>query len=409
MGLLVKLAWRNVWRNRRRSVITILAVTFALMLTVATRGLQLGTYELNIRNVARLYSGYLQIQRPGYLENPTLRASFPYTERLRETLRGEPLVEGFAPRIQAYGLVHHAEKSFGVTILALDPALEPSVSDLFGRIRKGRAPRPGAPDEILVGEDLMRILGASLGDSLVLLAQGFDGFLRDAFFTVVGAYRTGSEAFDRSGVIMPLEAAADLLGMGDRVSVVALSLRSLDDIPRARRRLARAVEPLGLRVVSWDEVVPSFKQSIELDNVGGILFLAILVVVVAFGILNTVLMGVTERFREFGVVLAMGMPQATLVAVVALEVAFLLLSGILLGNLLGAGICWYFREHPIRFSGEFAAIYEEYGFLPLMVATLKARIFLNSTLSIAVAGLVAALYPLWKVARLEPLKGIRYT
>jgi len=409
MRLLVKLAWRNVWRNKRRSFITMLAVVFAVMLTVVMRGVQLGTYELNIRNVVRIFSGYLQIQRPGYQDNPTLRKSFPYGEELRSVLEGHPRIASFAPRVYADGLASYRDNSFGIMIMGLDPAVEPAVSDLFKKIRQGRAPRPGASIEIAVGQKLLRNLGASVGDSIVVLVQGFDGFLRDTFCKIVGVLRTGSDQFDRGSVIMDIHSVQQLLGLEDRVSVVAISLHSLDDIEPVRRDLQKALAAQRLVVLSWDEVLPSFKQSVELDNIGGILMLAILIVVVAFGILNTFLMSVTERFREFGIVLALGMPQRRLVLLVALEMLFLVLIGIVAGNLLGGLVNWYILNHPIEFGERFSALYEEFGWLPVLTSTLKTGIFVNTTLSILASAFIAGLYPLRKVAKLEPLKGIRYT
>ncbi|MDZ7373364.1 MAG: ABC transporter permease [candidate division KSB1 bacterium] len=409
MGLLLKLAWRNVMRNRRRSAITTGAVAFALMLTIAMRGMQRGTYELNIRNVARLYTGYLQVQAPGYQENPTLRNSFPYTREVRRVLDAEPLVTGHAPRVYADGLLSYRDNSFGVMILGLDPQAENEVTDLLKRIRQGRAPAEGQEYEILVGQKLLQNLQAQLGDSLVLLVQGYDGSLRDAFCRIVGVLRTGSEPMDRATVIMPIRQAQELLGLEDRVSTVVVSLDRLEDLEPARRRLEPALRPPKLRVLSWEEVMPSFKQMIQFDNAQGILFLAILIVAVGFGILNSVIMSVTERFREFGIVLALGMPQHKLVAVVALEILFVLLFGVAAGNVLGGVVNWYLVHNPIEFTGTLGAYTEEFGWLPILTSSLRARVFLHSTLAIVLATFGASLYPLLKVAKLEPLKGIRYT
>jgi ABC-type lipoprotein release transport system permease subunit len=409
MRLLIKLAWRNIWRNRRRSIITILAVAFAVMLTVATRGLQLGTYEVNIQSVVRLYSGFLQIQRPGYQDNPTLRKSFPYTKKLRSILDSQALITGYAPRVYADALISYRDNSYGTMLVGIDLERERKISNLLKKIRQGREPESGRGNEILIGEKLLKNLNAQIGDSIIVLVQGFDGFLRDSFCKITGTFRMGSDEFDRTVILMPIHTLQELLGLENRVSVIAISLEKLDHLEPAKKSLQKALTPLNLNVLTWDEVMPSFKQSIELDNIGGILFLAILVIVVAFGILNTVLMSVTERFREFGIILALGMPQRKLVTLVAFEILFLVFIGISAGNLLGGLVNWYIIHHPIEFSGEFAAIYEEYGFLPIMTSTLKLHIFVNTTLSVLAAAFVASLYPLRKVAKLEPLKGIRYT
>ena len=155
--------------------------------------------------------------------------------------------------------------------------------------------------------------------------------------------------------------------------------------------------------------MPDFKQSIELDNISGILMLTILIIIVAFGILNTVLMSVMERFNEFGITLSIGMPQVKLVYLVFIETFFITLLGLALGNLIGWGINYYLIQNPIQFGTEIGKIYEEYGFLPIIVSTLDPWIFINTTLSILGISILACFYPAYKVFKLEPLKGIRYT
>ena len=162
-------------------------------------------------------------------------------------------------------------------------------------------------------------------------------------------------------------------------------------------------------VLTWQEVMPELEQFISLDNISGIFFLLILVVIVAFGILNTVLMSVTERFKEFGVTLAIGMQQIKLVVLILLETIFLAIIGIVIGDIIGYGINAYLIANPIVFGGDMAALYEEYGFLPIMKSSLDVMIFINISISVFIVSILASIYPAVKTYRLEPLKGIRYT
>ncbi len=191
--------------------------------------------------------------------------------------------------------------------------------------------------------------------------------------------------------------------------MIALSTEDLDQVTPLKNRLNQSLEEKNLVALSWDEVMPELKQLIQLDNVSGILMLAILVIVVAFGILNTVLMSVTERFREFGISLAMGMPQGTLVILVILESIIITLIGLILGNLVAYAVNYYIVQNPIVFGGELGALYEEYGFLPRMESSVGFSIFFNTSLTIFIVSLVSIIYPAIKVFRLKPLKGIRYT
>ena len=409
MNLIVKLGWRNIWRNKRRSIITILAVTFAVMLSIAMRGIQLGTYAVNIRHVVQLFSGYVQIQADGYQDNPTLQKSFVPSDSLRSLLDHTPGVLGWAPRVSGDGLVSFRETSVGGRILGIDPERESTASTLSTKLRAGSFLAGSSEDGIVVGQTLLENLKAQIGDTVVVLAQGFDGSLGNMKYRILGTIKTGSPEFDGGMIVMNLSAAQELLSMYGRISVVAILLNDLDQIPDVKESLNRSLSGSGTRVLDWKEVMPDFAQSIQLDNVSGMLMLAILIIVVAFGITNTVLMSVTERFREFGIVLAMGMPQRKLVLVVLLETFFIVMIGLILGNLLAVGINTYLVMHPIEFGGEFEAIYQEYGFLPRIESTLKPSMFLNSSLAVLALSFLAAIYPLTKVLRLEPLKGIRYT
>lgn len=409
MNLVLKLGWRNIWRNKRRSIITILAVTFAVMLSIVMRAIQLGTYDVNIKHVVDLYTGYLQLQVPGYQKNPTLQKSFVFSEHLNRALIEDPRIIAAAPRIVGDGLVSFRDKSQGAILVGTSPEQERRVSKLADRVVEGRFLEESADDEVLVGEKLLENLSASIGDQIVVLAQGYDGSLGNLRFTIVGTLKTGMAQFDQSSLVMTLAAARDLFVMDGRVNTVAIRLEDLSAIQRVQESLASPADQEGLKVLAWNEVVPDFEQSIQLDNVSGILMLAILVIVVAFGITNTVLMSVTERFREFGIILSIGMQPRMLVTLVFLETIIIVLVGLALGNLLAIGVNLYFVNNPIVFTGDFEQIYAEYGFLPRIESTFRISSFLNISLSILGISLLAMLYPLAKVIRLEPLKGIRYT
>jgi len=409
MGMLVGLAWRNIARNKRRTVITIVTVAFAALLSVSMRGLQIGTYRANIRNAVELFSGYLQIQHPDYRDNPTLRHSFRPTPEMVSALEDRPEVTGFAPRVYSEGLVSLGETSLGAALFGIDPERERGVTTIHGRLDRGRFIESSSAMEVVVGEKLLENLEADLGDSVVVLSQAYDGTLGNFFFTIVGTIKTGSPDLDRSGVLMGLGAAQELLGMDDRVSVLAVSLDDVESVSAVEEALDRRLRTLGADCLPWQEIMPELEQSIKLDNISGILMLSILVVVAAFGILNTMVMSVTERFNEFGVLLAIGMPNKRLCAVVLMESLFIVLIGLIGGNLIAAGVNAYIMGNPIEITGEMDALYEQFGFIPRLESTLSPGVFVKPSLAILFVSLLAFLYPGWKVFRLEAMKGIRYT
>lgn len=409
MKLLIRLAWRNVWRNKRRSLLTIFAVTFAAMISIVMRGMQIGTYELNINNVVKMFSGYLQIQRINYQSNPSIQLRFPYDDNLKSKLKSESSIIGYSPRVYGDGLVSFKDNSLGATIFGIDPATEYKVTDLQKKLNAGKFFESDSTDEVVVGYKLLKNLNASIGDKVVLLAQGYDGSLGNILVRISGTVKTGSPEFDGMAIFIGLSTAQYLLGLEGNVHAVAISLQSLDQVNHLQKKLSKIIDTKYLAILPWDEVNVELKQHLQMDNISGIFFLAILIIIVAFGILNTVLMSVTERFREFGVSLSIGMPQLKLVYVVFIESIFITVIGVVFGNLIGAGINYYLVLNPIEIGGEFGDLYSEFGFLPVIISTLRLHIFVNSTLSIVGVAILSCLYPAYKVFKLEPLKGLRHT
>ncbi len=409
MKLILKLAWRNIWRNKRRSILTLLAVTFAVIASIAMRGIQEGTYELNIKNAVEMFRGYLQIQEKGYLNNPSLAKSFKPTEDLKSTLSNVHGIKAYSTRINADGLISFKDNSLGCAIFGLNPQSSQETSRIFSKLNEGRFFTELESYEIVIGYKLLKNLKADIGNEIVILAQGFDGSLGNMKFKIVGTTKMGMQDFDAMSVFMDTKSAQELLSLYGRITALAIDINSFDDLYDIKKEIKANLKNEELVVLDWKELMPDFEQSIQLDNISGIFFLAILFVIVAFGILNTVLMSVTERFKEFGISLSIGMSNYKLVLVVLLETLFITIIGLILGNIIGFGINLYIFNNPIQFGSEYAWMYEEYGFLPRIEASLKFSVFFNSSISILIASVVAAVYPIIKVIRLEPLKGIRYT
>jgi putative ABC transport system permease protein len=407
--LLIKLAWRNIWRNKRRSILTLAAVTFAVLMAIGMRGIQLGTYALNIRTAVELFSGYLQVQVKGYNDTPKLSLCFSEDENLKSALESTKGIQSYSSRVYADGLISFKDNSRGVAIFGIEPNKEREVTTFVENIDSGRFFTSDSSNEIVVGSQLLKNLNARIGDEIVLLAQGYDGSLGNQKYKIVGTVRLGVQELESTVVFMGLKSAQSLLAMGNKVNVIAIKASSLNDLNDIKNALSSKLSNKDLTVLPWNKVNPELQQAIQLDNVSGILFLGILIVIVAFGILNTVLMSVTERFREFGVVLSIGMPQKKLTYLVYIETIFIALIGLLFGNLLGYFVNYYFILHPIVFGGELKKLYELYHFLPELRSSLQISIFVYVSLSIIGISILSCLYPAYRVYKLEPLKGIRQT
>jgi len=390
-------------------LLTLLAISFATFAAISMRGIQIGTYAVNIKNVVDLFPGYIQLQREGYLKNPKIRLCFALDTLLKKQIASTSEVESYTPRILADGLISYDDNSLGAIIYGINPQQEKTVTTFMDRIKDGRFFNSDTTNEVVVGYKLLENLKATIGDEIIMLTQGYDGSLGNLKFKIIGTIKLGSPEFDAMGAFIGLKTAQEILSMLGKIHFIAIKLNNIDAIPGVQEELTKKIDNKELAVLSWEEVMPDYKQLIELDNISGIMFLLILMVIVAFGILNTVLMSVTERFNEFGISLSIGMPQLKLVYLVLIETVFITLLGIVLGVLIGWGINYYILLNPIQVGSEIGKIYEEYGFLPVIESSLNISIFIYSSISVLIISLISCLYPVYKVYKLEPLKGIRYT
>lgn len=412
--MIIKLAWRNIWRNWRRSLITILAIVFATFLTIFQKGIQDGTYGHNIKLSIEMFTGYLQIQHKDFSDNPSLRKSIRYDQKLVDILKENKKIRGFAPRIMTNGLLGFKDNSLGTALIAVDPEQETRVSILKEKVKGGAFLTKSGKYDILLGYKMLENIGAKLGDTVVVLTSAYDGSMGNLKFRIAGLTKLGSNEFDGMSAFIGLEAAQELLSMEGKVTGIAIKLDGLNDMLPVQNELKRSLKDIGpesakLGVLNWEELLPELKQSMEMDNSSNMIYMLFLILIVAFGILNTLLMSITERFREFGVMLALGTKQFTILRILIIETLMIALIGILLGNVLGFCFNYYILLHPIQLGGQYGAIYEEFGFVPALYSLVEPYIFLNTSLLIIFISVMAFVYPAYRVLKLEALKGIRYT
>jgi putative ABC transport system permease protein len=200
--LLFILAWRNIWRNKRRSILTLAAITFATMAAVAMRGVQIGTYGVNIKNAVEMFTGYIQIQREGYQKNPSLNKAFKLTGDIEEKLNSSDEVISYSPRVYASGLISYEQNSFGSAIFGISPSKESETTKIMSKLNSGSFFSSDTSDKIVIGTKLLKNLKAENGDTVVVLGQGFDGSLGNLKFKIAGTIKTGSPELDQMAIFM---------------------------------------------------------------------------------------------------------------------------------------------------------------------------------------------------------------
>ncbi|RMG59034.1 MAG: ABC transporter permease [Deltaproteobacteria bacterium] len=403
------MAVRNVSRNRRRSVMTVLAVAFATTLLIFMLSWQLGSYATMIDATVRFQSGHLQIQARGYRERMEVFRVVPSPGRLLPLVESLPGYRASTFRGNAFALVSASERTYGCAVIGVDPAREGTVSPLPTLVREGEFLRSGSAPEALVGALLAKNLRVGVGDELILLGQGRDGSVAATAVTVRGIFRSGQDSFDRSTLILPLRFFQETFSMGDSVHQVIILLDSLSVVKEAKKRLQGELSRLQggekLVVLDWIELLPGLVDAIKMDLSSGFIFYIILIVVVAFSIMNTFLMAVFERKKEFGILVAVGVRPGRLAKVLLLESFTITGLGVLLGILMGSAVTLYFQSRGIEIRGA-AELLRQFGLPTRMYPRL-------SPVSVAVgSGLVflitfiTALYPAGLAMKIKPVEAM---
>lgn len=400
------LAWRNVRRNPRRSALTILAVLFASTLLVFMLSFQFGTYEDMIDSSVLLSSGHLQVQAAGYRERPETRKVIRGADSLLARVTGNDGIEAATLRSETFVLAAGPERSRGMMVTGVRPATENIVSSLPGQIRQGRYLQAGDVGVAVLGELGVQRLQVALGDECTLLGQGRDGSVAATIVRIVGIFQTGIDSFDRSTMQIPLADFDEVFSMeggAHRLVILTEDLREVDKIAAALRH---EVTPEGLVVLTWDELTPGLRQSIELDLIGGIIMYFILIIVVAFSILNTFFMAIFERTREFGVLMAIGTKPLRLVKLMLLESMAMTGVGLLGGIALGIVITLIFSHYGIS-MGESAELLAQYGIADRLYPRLSIMSIVTGPTIICLVTFITALIPALKIVGLRPVEALR--
>jgi putative ABC transport system permease protein len=407
MTLGLRLAWRNLWRHSRRTWLTATAMIFSNVLLVFMISLQVGSYEMMINNTLQAFSGHLQVQAAGYNDNPKMRSSVPDVESLTGQVRAALPDASVAARAAGFALASSEERSFGIQVMGVQPAYEPLVSTIPGLVSEGRYLNDPDAAEIVIGSVMARNLKVSVGDEITLLGSGRDGSFAAGVVTVAGIFESGMTDMDRSFAHLPFAYFQETFYMDGHGHGIVVSLAGLDRVDAARATLVSLVaDRPGLAVLDWDALNPGLRQAIQADMSSAWMMYGVLIVLVAFSVLNTQLMSVMERTHEFGVISALGVRPRKLASLVMLETALMGLLGLLLGAFLGWLLTLYFHANGFSYPGmeEAAARFN----LPdrMYPAITPLSLMLGPTV-VFLFCLLAAVYPAMRLFRLHPVEAMR--
>lgn len=417
--LTLRLAWRSFLRYRRRSLISGAAIALGLAMMLVFVGVAEDAHERMIDIGVHLGSGHVVIQGRGYQEDQTLAHVVADPAAVEAAARALPGVRGVAARVRGAGLATAGASSSAVVVAGVDPAVEPRVSSIDAPRRRvagdylrrsADLPFAGEPPDAYLGVTLARKLGVEPGDRLVVtVSPRGSGEPKASALRVRGLFRTGVDELDGYLLEMPLDQAQALYDLGGAVTQVAVLLDDTDDAAGAAARLGRAL-PDSLEVLPWQQALRELHEAVVLDDASLYLIMAVVFVIVAIGIFNTVLMSVIERTRELGVLAALGTSAGRLFAGVVAEAAVLGVVAAAVGLAVGLALHAWLASHGLDVAALYGGDLQFSGiaFEGRVYSALTPRLVLQWTVIVIALVVASALYPAWRACRLEPVEAMRH-
>ncbi len=404
--MIFKLAWRNVWRNKIRSGVLLLAITFGLWGGISAMGIMSGMNDQRIQNFLKTQVSHIQIHNPDFVQDRDITKTLENPEKHLQKIRNYPKVKGAASRLVVNGMISSPTNSSGVQINGINPDDEKQVTNLYQKIRKGSYFGKADKTSVLIGDKLAGQLGVKKGSKVVLNFQDTNGEITSGAFTIVGTFETSNAQFDKSQVFIPKTKAFDLLDQKGIIHEIAIFLKDKKQTPEIVDQL-KAKMPESYLVQSWRDIKPSLAYINDFSTQMLYFILIIILLGLAFGILNTMLMAVMERTRELGMLLAVGMDKLSVFRMVILETIFLSIQGGILGLLISSGTIKYFGEQGINL-GAFSEGMASFGYTDKIYPVLDFYHYPLIAGLVILTALLSAIYPAWKALKLNPAEAIRH-
>lgn len=403
--MLGTLAYRNLFRNKRRTLITAASVFFAVFFALLMRSLQLGVYDNMIKNVVGFYTGYGQVHQNGYWVEKSLDNTLEDTNELRQEILSDKNVIDIVPRLESFALASVENLTKGAIVTGVDPKAEANIVDIESRLIKGDY-FDEDDESIIVTQGLADFLKIEVGDTMVLLGQGYHGVSAAGKYDVKGIAEFGSPELNGNLTFLPLKAAQKLYGAENRLTSFILLTNQPSKIDKTVAQLSSNISK-DYEVMSWKEMLPELIQLIEADNIGGMIMLGILYLIIGFGMFGTILMMTNERTYEFGVLVSVGMKRWKLIVTMLLESILVSFLGVIAGVIFSIPVLIYFYHNPIHLGRDLADFTEKYDIQPVLNFSLDPQIFYTQAIYVLVIAIIINVYPIYKIMKLKPVEALR--
>ncbi len=402
--LMFRVAFRNIFRQKRRSLLTFLTILFGFVLSSVAIGVTLGTFNSVVDSFTRTNLGHIQIHEKDYLDRPALYRTVDDVTQISRLLAGLPEVEAWAPRCYAAGLASLGDKTSGVQVVGIDPERENGASRFNKKIKEGRVFRPDSSKEVILGSGLAKYLKARLDDEVVIVSQAADGSIANDAYRLVGLLDSGNVESDRVAFYLPIKSAQELFVLDGKAHEIIIVARRLDRADALAGRITQDLQSPGLSIQTWKEFARTFYQYMMRDRRNHQTMTYIILMIAAIGVLNTILMAVLERRREYGILKAVGTKPRHIFALILLEANLLALLAVAAGSVLALALNGYLSVHGLKYGQDVTFAGME---LSTVYSSLNLEVFAIPALTILLFTSLVAFFPALKASRLDPARTMR--
>lgn len=399
------MAWKNLWRNKRRTLITVASIFFGVLLSTIMSSMQDGTYGNMIDMSVKLASGYLQIQHPEYQDNKSINNIFTPSDILLKSLDDIKEITSTSKRLESFALLSSGPNTRGGAVIGFEPAKDKETSNLQNWVSKGKFLEPDDRG-VLVTYNIAKHLGIGVNDTIILISQGYHGVTAAGLYPVKGILEFSTPQMNSIGVFMDINLAQEFYSAPDMITSLMIMVNDYTSVTPVERKLKHITNG-DFTVLNWKELNPEVVQFIESDKSSGIVMKAILYIVIGFGIFGTIIMMVAERKRELGVMVAVGMQKTKLSIILLYETILIGIVGVISGFIVSIPVILMLVGNPIELPQELAEAYLQYGFEPYMFFGTAPSVFVNQVVTIFILTLIISLYPVFKVKNLKVTKSLR--
>ncbi len=402
--MLAQLAWKNIWRNKIRSLVVITSVMLGIWAGTFIMSYVFGMMEQRLADAIENEISHIQIHHPDYDRDNDPAFVIPDSQQLTDLL-DENKVKSYSTRVLAFGMINSASTSAGGKLIGVDPAQENKLTNISQFIATGAFLEQTDKNKIVIGQRLADKLKVKIRSKVVLTFQDVDKNIVAGAFRIKGIYKSYNSALEDLNIYLNDKDLSQLLGSGQNYHEVALLLNDSQEVDEYGAHLASRHR--GLRIETWKELSPELNLMIETMDQSMIIFLIIILVALSFGIVNTMLMAVLERVREIGMLMAIGMNRTRLFAMISLETIFMVMIATPVGLLLAFSTIEYLGTYGLDLSAIYAEGYAQYGFKSFIYPTLSGDYYLRIVVLVFLTAILSSIYPALTALRLNPVTAIR--